>query len=104
MGDRCKADIIVALYVVKPHPINKLVAALMGLVVVTPEFCKIGGSKGAILKYNRAMKAEKVPFGSRMQPICNTQMLLTPLPGVWSSHKALAPVEQIMACWGKVRT
>ena len=59
MEDRCKADVLVALDVAKPHPLSQLVVALIGLVVVAPAFCKLGCSRGPIMKYNRAVRAEK---------------------------------------------
>ena len=40
MEERCKADVAVALDVAKPHLLNQLVVALMGLVVATPDFFK----------------------------------------------------------------
>ena len=45
MEDICKARAIVALDDAKPHHLNQVVAALMGLVVGTPEFSKSGSSK-----------------------------------------------------------
>ena len=50
MEGRCKAVASVALDGAKPHPPSQLIVALMGLVAATPELCKIGGSRGTILK------------------------------------------------------
>ena len=80
MEDRCKADAIVALDVAKAHPLSQLVVALMGLVVAT-RFHPGRRLPRTSSDVQRCAEGREVPFGSRMQPRCGTQMLFTPSAG-----------------------